>query len=231
MKEKENFPTCATCGIATTEKACIVKDGKGLKTCPTLTMVELAEENRKQYQDPAIQKFARMASIQEAECYEGREEQPYIPHCSKTRIQEICEFAQKLEAKKLGLAFCAGLIPEAKTVDAIFKAQGFEVVSAICKVGKMSKKAELGLKENEMIMIGMDEAACNPIFQASILNRSGTDLNVLLGLCVGHDSLFMKHADAYTTVLAVKDRVTGHNPLAAVYSSNWYHGYLNKPGF
>jgi len=55
------------------------------------------------------------------------------------------------------------------------------------------------------------------------LNKSKTDLNILLGLCVGHDSLFIKYSDAPITVLAVKDRVMGHNPLAAVYLSNGYY--------
>jgi uncharacterized metal-binding protein len=55
------------------------------------------------------------------------------------------------------------------------------------------------------------------------------DFNILLGLCVGHDSLFFKFADAPTTVLAVKDRVTGHNPLAAIYLSGSYYQKLKHP--
>jgi uncharacterized metal-binding protein len=42
---------------------------------------------------------------------------------------------------------------------------------------------------------------------------------VLLGLCVGDDTLFIKHAKAPVTVLAVKDRVLAHNPLGALYTS------------
>ena len=53
---------------------------------------------------------------------------------------------------------------------------------------------------------------CNPIGQAVFLNKAGTQLNVILGLCVGHDSLFIKHAEAPVTVFAVKDRVLAHNP-------------------
>ena len=59
----------------------------------------------------------------------------------------------------------------------------------------------------------------------------GTDLNVLVGLCVGHDALFFKYAEAFTTVLAVKDRVTGHNPLAALYPWHIYYRFLRRPGF
>jgi len=52
---------------------------------------------------------------------------------------------------------------------------------------------------------------------------------VLLGLCVGHDSLFIRQATAPVTVLAVKDRVTGHNPLAALYTSETYYQRLMHP--
>lgn len=38
---------------------------------------------------------------------------------------------------------------------------------------------------------------------------------VVMGLCVGHDSLFHQHAKAPCTTLAVKDYRSGHNPLFA----------------
>ena len=66
-------------------------------------------------------------------------------------------------------------------------------------------------------------AMCNPILQVRLLNRAHTDLNVVIGLCVGHDSLFYKYADAYSTTLITKDRVTGHNPAAALYTANSYY--------
>jgi uncharacterized metal-binding protein len=69
---------------------------------------------------------------------------------------------------------------------------------------------------------------CNPLLQAEILNRERTELNIVLGLCVGHDALFLKHANAYSTVLATKDRVTGHNPLAAVYTAHSYYQKLKS---
>lgn len=72
----------------------------------------------------------------------------------------------------------------------------------------------------------MPETMCNPLLQAELLNRAETEFNVLLGLCVGHDSLFLKAAKAPCTVLAVKDRVTGHNPLAAVYTLDSYYRAL-----
>ncbi len=224
-------PQCAQCGIDVLERACFVDSGKGPAFCPTRNFVPLIEEVRREYEKPDIREFARLASVQEGECYLERDKRPYVPHCGKTRIQEVCEFARKIGAKKLGLAFCVGLAHEARLVHDILTAQGFQTASVVCKVGRISKEEALGIRDEEKILIGTDESACNPIIQARILNAVGTDLNILLGLCVGHDSLFFKYADAYTTVLAVKDRVTGHNPLAAVYTSHMYYMYLHRPGF
>ena len=64
---------------------------------------------------------------------------------------------------------------------------------------------------------------CNPILQARLLNEAHTDLNVVIGLCVGHDSLFYKYSDAYVTTLVTKDRVTGNNPAAALYTATSYY--------
>ena len=91
-----------------------------------------------------------------------------------------------------------------------------KVWSAICKVGAVDK-AEIGIAEEHKIRPGNYEAMCNPILQARILNYHKTDLNVIIGLCVGHDSLFIKYSDVIVTSLVTKDRITGHNPVAALY--------------
>jgi uncharacterized metal-binding protein len=71
---------------------------------------------------------------------------------------------------------------------------------------------------------------CNPLTQAEILNTAKTEFNIMVGLCVGHDALFLKHVKALTTVLIAKDRVLGHNPAAALYVSNtYYKALLQKP--
>jgi uncharacterized metal-binding protein len=142
---------------------------------------------------------------------------------AKTRIEEIMEFADKLHYKRLGIAFCLGLRKEAKIVEKIFSSRTFEVVSAVCKVGRIPKQ-RIGLGKEHHIALDKDkETMCNPVLQAMILNKEKTDFNVLLGLCVGHDTLFLKYADAPCTVLAVKDRMLGHNPLAAVYNADSYY--------
>lgn len=184
----------------------------------------MASANR-EYADPRTREFARGASIQEAACYANRHERPYVMQPTKTRIVEICEFAQRMGYQRLGLAFCVGLKKEAEIVEKILRARGLEVVSVCCKAGRTCKDV-IGIEDEDKIFRGTDEAMCNPVFQAMLLNEEKTDFNVLMGLCVGHDSLFFKHADAYTTVLAVKDRVTGHNPLAPVYLNETYYRKL-----
>jgi uncharacterized metal-binding protein len=148
-------------------------------------------------------------------------------HATKPRIQEIGEFARKMGYRRLGLVFCVGLSKEAMIVNQIFKSQDFETVSVACKVGSIPKE-EIGVKESEKIFIGEHESMCNPILQAAIVNDAKTDFNILLGLCVGHDSLFFKYAEAPTTVLAVKDRVTGHNPLGPIYLLGNYYSWLSE---
>ncbi|UCG65761.1 MAG: DUF1847 domain-containing protein [Deltaproteobacteria bacterium] len=111
----------------------------------------------------------------------------------------------------------------------ILEIHGFEVVSALCKAGRTSK-SKIGVKDEEQILQGTDEAICNPIYQAKLLNKAETEFNILLGLCVDHDSLFFKYTAAPATVFAVKDRVTGHNPLAAIYLSESYYKKIKHSG-
>lgn len=228
-EKKKLIPSCATCPQDGPNMICMSSEGSGHKGCPTLVRKELLEQANQEYEKPETGAFAHKASIQEASCYANRHERPYIMQPTKTRIQEICEFAGRMNYNRLGLVFCVGLKREAAIVDAILKNNGFEVVSVCCKAGRTSKDL-IGIEDQDKIFQGTDESMCNPVFQAMVLNREKTELNILLGLCVGHDSLFFKHAQAYTTVLAVKDRVTGHNPLAAVYLHESYYRRLKaKP--
>ena len=145
-------------------------------------------------------------------------------YCKMTRVEEICEFAAKIDAKKLGIATCVGLIEEARIAAEIFRNRGFEVVGAACKVGAQTK-VSVGIDpEHEKVGANM----CNPILQAEILNKEETDLNVVVGLCVGHDSLFYKHSEALCTTLVTKDRVLGHNPAVALYQADKYYSKLMK---
>jgi uncharacterized metal-binding protein len=109
----------------------------------------------------------------------------------------------------------------------ILEANGFQVDSVCCKVGSIPKE-EIGLADEEKIHPGQFEALCSPIGQAKLLNEAGTELNVVVGLCVGHDSLFFRHSAAPVTVLIAKDRVTGHNPAGVLYTSHSYYRRLKE---
>jgi uncharacterized metal-binding protein len=226
--KKVKLSDCASCALNPQEKVCFNPEGKGSKGCPTLGKKKLTAQAQMEYQPANIKEFARQASIQEGECYAGRDTRPYVMHPTKPRIREICEFARKMGYTRLGLVFCIGLYKEATIVAQILQSQGFETVSVVCKVGSIPKE-EIGVKNREKIFIGEHESMCNPILQAMVVNDAKTDFNVLLGLCVGHDSLFFKYAEAPTTVLAVKDRVTGHNPLGPIYLWGNYYSWLNMP--
>jgi uncharacterized metal-binding protein len=218
-------PRCADCGFPRQVKACTTPPGRSPEFCPMRTHERVISESLQLYDDPETRKFSRQASLQEAEGYADRHDRPFVKRPCKTRIEEIWEFAHRMGYSKLGLAYCVGLIGEARIVARIFAAHDLEVSSVMCKVGAVPKE-HLGLKDEDKIRAGQHESICNPITQAELLNRAGTELNVLLGLCVGHDALFLKHSEAPCTVLAVKDRVTGHNPLAAVYTAGSYYDRL-----
>lgn len=224
-KTKKPAPACAACGVDKDERICKDPEGKPGKHCPTVSAKGVLKAANQSYQG-GVMEFARQASIQEAACYANRHERPYVMQPTKTRIVEIAEFAKRMGYEKLGLAFCMGLIQEAELAAQVLEGYGLTVFSVICKAGGTSKEHFLGLDDADKINQGTDEAMCNPVFQAALLDEAGSQFNVLLGLCVGHDTLFLQHSKAPCTVLAVKDRVTGHNPLAALYTSGTYYKKL-----
>ena len=129
--------------------------------------------------------------------------------------------------KRIGIGTCIGLLEESKRLSDILTAQGFEPLAVCCKAGSIDK-LELDIKDTDKVRPGTFEPACNPIAQARLLNQAGTDMNIIVGLCVGHDMLFSKYSEAPTTTLVVKDRVTGHNPAAVLYGQSFYYKRLQK---
>ena len=142
------------------------------------------------------------------------------------RVEEIMEFALQMGYQHIGVGFCGGLMEEAKVFVNILRANGFQVDSICCKNGSV-EKAAIGVDKADFVHPEKpDERMCNPAAQAERLDAAGCELNVMLGLCVGHDTLFIKHSKAPVTVLGVKDRVLGNNPLAAIYTADTYYKKL-----
>jgi uncharacterized metal-binding protein len=139
-----------------------------------------------------------------------------------TRLEDTIEFARLMGYRKLGIACCVGLRREGAILENILRKNGFEVSSVICKTGGEPKES-LGLNDQEKVQPGGFEAMCNPVAQAMLLDAAGSQLNILVGLCVGHDAIFVKTSKAPVTTLVAKDRVLCHNPVAAIYNHQAYY--------
>ena len=143
----------------------------------------------------------------------------YTYYGKMTRIEEIAEYAKRMGFTKIGIAACVGLMNEARILARFLRHKGFEVYGVACKAGVIPKH-EIGIPQE---CEGIGRNTCNPILQAKLLNKIGTQLNVVVGLCVGHDSMFYKYSDALVTTAVTKDRVLGNNPVAALYTADSYY--------
>jgi uncharacterized metal-binding protein len=213
-------PKCAHCQI----KPCKLPSeerGRLPSFCPIINFADLIKELKGRYQEEAISAFYLSAALTEKECYDPEAALQGRIRPLRTRILELTAFAEKIGARKLGLAFCSGLSEEAGRASDILERHGLKITSVACSCGAVDK-TDLGIPPEQKVY-GPDrfEAACNPLLQAEILNRSGTAFNIIIGLCVGHDMLFTRHSRAPVTTLIVKDRLTGHNPVISLYSR--YH--------
>lgn len=208
--------SCIDCGVLN----CYRKESDFPEFCLTTNSEkgEIEEINELYRNDEFVHKISHAAAEVEGTYY-GR----------LTRVEEIVAFANRIGAKKIGIATCIGLMNEAKIFAKILKVKGLESYGIICKVGSIDK-TEAGIDEKLKLQKGCHEAMCNPVLQAKLLNKEKTDLNVVVGLCVGHDSLFIKYSDAPITTLITKDRVLGHNPAAALYTSGFYYKKLLQEG-
>ena len=203
--------SCADCG----SKGCINSTGNYPPFCTTAQLEEgELEEALALAEQPENRRILQTAAVVE---YEG--------YCRLTRVEETVDFARRMGYHKIGIATCVGLLRESNALARILRANGFEVCSVACKAG-MADKALLGVPE-ACRSIGTN--MCNPILQARHLNKLGTDFNIAVGLCVGHDSMFCKYSDALVTTLVAKDRVTGHNPAAVLYQADGYYKRLLHP--
>jgi uncharacterized metal-binding protein len=194
--------------------------------CPTRAHSAAVAATLPAYRDGGDDaRVARVAARVEGLCY-ARQEGGAI-QARWTRVEDTVAFARLMGWRRIGIATCIGLLEESRRLEQILRAQELDPVSVCCKVGSVDKEA-LGVPDAEKVRPGTFEPACNPVAQARILNEVGTELNVIVGLCVGHDILFTRHSRAPVTTLVVKDRVTGHNPVAVLYGQGFYYRRLAK---
>ena len=210
-------PACAYC--PSTVRACRQgeAEARGPGFCPSKVDSATQEYAHALYEDPETRRVSYVAAVVESAGY-----------CKWTRVEEVVEFAKRMGYRKIGIANCISFVDQAYVMSGILESHGFEVVSVACKNGSIPKE-EIGIAEDEKIHPGNFEALCNPVAQAELLNAHGCEFNVVMGLCIGHDSLFFKYAKGLSTVLVAKDRVLGHNPVAALYLADTYYSRLWGP--
>jgi len=197
---------CTNCGVL----ACIEESPQSLPgNCPMISETLLAK-SFSEYEKEENKDFHLKATEIEAAGY-GQ----------WPRVREIMEFAKSMNYRKIGIAFCLGLHKEAGTLNHILEEAGFETISVICKTGGVAKE-KIGIKDALKVRPGTYETICNPVAQAKLLNERQCDFNIVVGLCVGHDSMFYKYSKAMVSTLITKDRVLAHNPAGALYCSEGY---------
>ncbi|MDR2367189.1 MAG: DUF1847 domain-containing protein [Deltaproteobacteria bacterium] len=221
LKEKDPSPpggekataSCSNCG----DRSCYRNDKKYPSFCLTLTNKKGADETKALYNSDSFEgKLLKAAAEVEAEFY-GR----------MTRVEETVTLAKKMGFTKVGIASCFALMDETAILAECLRSADLDPKAVICKIGSIDK-CDLGVPDGMKLMPGHKEATCNPVLQARALNEWGSELNVVMGLCVGHDCLFNKNSEAPVTTLVVKDRVLGHNPVQAFYlSKSFYARILN----
>lgn len=132
------------------------------------------------------------------------------------RLSELIYFFLEMRYRRIGLAYCVDLLEAAATLARVLR-RFFHVIPVCCKIGGAAALDPLaGPLERGPWSEG--QVACNPRGQAEVLNRLGTDANVLVGLCMGTDCIFSRFSDAPATTLFVKDKALANNPIGALYS-------------
>ncbi len=142
------------------------------------------------------------------------------------RVAELVYLCLEMEYRRVGIAFCTELLEPAQILTGVMR-RFVEVVPVCCKiggVGALSRTSDPVCRPAASL-----RPACNPLLQARVLNDARTQLNVLVGLCVGADAVFTGASDAPVTALFVKDRSLANNPIGAVYSEYYLHESVALP--
>jgi len=144
------------------------------------------------------------------------------------RLAELVYFCLEMNYHRIGLAFCVDLNEPTEILAAVLR-RFFDVFPVCCKIGGKhgtNPIADIGETVNTS---EFEQIACNPLGQAEILNRIETNLNIIVGLCVGVDCLFAKASHAPVTTLFVKDKSLANNPIGALYSDYYLKEATRSP--
>jgi len=210
-------PACAYCPSKV--RACRTGESetRGPGFCPAHVDAAGLGTARLRYEDDEIHRISVASALVEAEGY-----------CKWTRVEEVVQFSKRMGYRKIGIANCISFVDHARVLSGILESHSFDVASVACKSGNIPKE-DIGLTDAQKIRPGGFEPMCNPVAQAELLNAHGCEFNIVMGLCVGHDSLFIKEAKGLVTVLITKDRVLAHNPIGALNLADTYYSRVYGP--
>ena len=133
------------------------------------------------------------------------------------RLTELIYFCLEMKYKKIGVAFCFELFEQTNILVQLLR-RYFDVYPVCCKVGGQSSYDPRLSNSRAMGNSDFTKIACNPIGQANVFNEISTDINIIVGLCMGVDCVFAKVSNAPVSTLFVKDKSLAHNPIGALYS-------------
>ncbi len=160
------------------------KGEAGPKFCP---MHGDFPEFRELYRDDRARALAVRAAVIEGEGY-GR----------WTRLQEIVEFSRAMGFRRMGIAHCPDMAPEATRTAGYFHESGLEPILPPCP------------------------PACAPEAQARFFAHQEVELTVLGGMCVAHEAMLVRAIQVPVVSLVARDQRLRHNPAAALYTSRSY---------
>lgn len=195
------YPTCYKCDCRS--NCSIGRPSRELENCPIKKSPDIQKKAIEFYEkDDFFKKSNIAATIANRQGI-------------RPRLRDIIDYAKVMEYNNLGIASCGAFQTETRKAAEILNHYEFEVSSVCCPTG-INKKIDIEipkeLREYSKMGFKFDHISCNPVAQALLLNNAKTDMNIIIGLCVGHDVSFTQLSEAPVVTLIVKDRIARHNP-------------------
>lgn len=200
-------PTCYKCDC---RRNCSEgRPSKELENCPIKKSPDIQKEAISLYEEDDFQRKSNIAAT-------IANRQGIRP-----RLRDIIEYAKIMGFKKLGIASCGAYQTETSKTAEILNRFDFEVSSVCCATG-VDKAIDIelpkGLEIYPKMGYNFEYISCNPVAQALLLNKAKTDMNLIIGLCVGHDISFTQLSEAPVVTLFVKDRLARFDPAETINS-------------
>jgi uncharacterized metal-binding protein len=125
------------------------------------------------------------------------------------RLKELGEFARLMGVSRIGIVHGPDMAWEAGEVSSYLRKEGLQ----------------------PFLPPATDR--CDPVGQAGFFHRKKTQMNVIAGMSVAGETLFLRATSTPTTCLIARDARLRHNPAAALYTSRSYsqeelHGHWPK---